>query len=101
MRDILSHEDEMQNMREHLSRSSNKSIAEAFIGPTYTETVMEPFRRISTESDLQAAQLETEIVMKEFPLLLPNTNFDRDVIQTFWSCHKWMNCIEYALKKEN
>lgn len=96
MRDTISLDDEMENMRDHLSRCYDKGIDEAFIFPTKSESAPEPFRRIATESDLLAAEEETEIE-KKYPLIV---NKDVSNVQSFLGFHRWMDYIDKTLNSK-
>ncbi len=96
MRDTISLDDEMENMRDHLSRCYDKGIDEAFRFPTKSETT-EPFRRIATESDLMAAEEETQIELKQFPLVV---NKDVSTTQSFLGFHKWIDYIDKTLNSK-
>eukprot|EP00557_Chaetoceros_sp_GSL56_P013907 CAMPEP_0176484192 /NCGR_PEP_ID=MMETSP0200_2-20121128/4323_1 /TAXON_ID=947934 /ORGANISM="Chaetoceros sp., Strain GSL56" /LENGTH=506 /DNA_ID=CAMNT_0017880649 /DNA_START=798 /DNA_END=2318 /DNA_ORIENTATION=+ len=126
LRDAISEEDEMENMRRHLTKCFNKGIEEAFIRPPVTMHdgyIMEPFRRISRESDLLAAQEEIQIVYEHreeqrenSPQLQGGSNNNKlsniagigmststtagssKPHQSFWDFHKWLHYIDQAMK---
>ena len=103
LRDRISEDDEISNMREHLSKCYDKDISEAFIRPNFIRR-SEPFRRIASEADLLAAKEETKIDHDIFSLV---THKKGKQNQSFWDFHKWMVYIDKTLnpnemeKKEN
>ena len=107
LRDCISKEDELTNMKDHVSRCFEKDIDEAILRPTKLaegsddDEPPEPFRRIATESDLTQARLDTRIVYEDFPLHeFARKTMDPDAdkqSQSFWTFHKWMNYIDTAL----
>lgn len=104
MRDQISAEDEVENMRSHLSKCFDKNIDEAFMAPSIAPE-SEPFRRISTKHDLKLAKQETRIVYEDhLPLHeIPKVNESNPInplgksSQSFLDFHKWMTYIEKAL----
>jgi hypothetical protein len=82
MRDVLSEEDEVDNMRNHLSRCFEKDISDAFVFPTMDKP-LEPFKRIQSQADLNAA-LEEKIL----------ENDDEDLTSQM---KKWMAYIDEVL----
>ena len=107
LRDCISKEDELLNMRDHVSRCFEKNIDDAILRPSKeSANKPEPFRRIATESDLQNARQETRIVYEDFPLhdFTRNKAVDPDgdrQSQSFWAFHRWMNYIDSAMKPDN
>ena len=106
MRDSISIDDELENMKDHLTRCYDKGIEAAFVRPSPSEmqSSAEPFRRIATESDLEAAKEETKVATKEFAIPgLLGKDKDGDTAtsaQAFWGFHKWMNYIDKTLKSK-
>ena len=104
MRDQISVEDEVENMRSHLSKCFDKNIDEAFMAPSIAPE-SEPFRRISTKHDLKWAKQETQIIYEDhLPLHeIPKVNEANPInplgksSQSFLDFHKWMTYIEKAL----
>lgn len=102
MRDSISQEDEIENMRSHVSKCYEKNIDEAFIRPSADgAATSEPFRRIAREADLAAAKEETQIVYEDFPVHeIPRASTETTNHQSFWIFHKWMCYIDKALNSE-
>lgn len=106
MRDSISIDDELENMKDHLTRCYDKGIEAAFVRPSTSEmqSSAEPFRRIATESDLEAAKEETKVATREFAIPgLLGKDKDGDTAasaQAFWGFHKWMNYIDKTLKSK-
>lgn len=112
MRDTISEQDEIENMRHHLTKCFKKGIEEAFIRPSVGVHggVVEPFRRISRESDLLAAQEEIQIVYEtgEDKSSLTNSgdkfsgigisSTNKALHQSFWDFHKWLHYIDKVMK---
>lgn len=82
MRDILSEEDEVDNMRKHLTRCFDKDISDAFVLPKI-DNAPDPFKRIQLQADLNAA-LEEKIL----------ENYDADLTSQM---KKWMTYIDEVL----
>ncbi len=112
MRDIISVEDELENMKDHLNRCFNKEMDTSSMRPSKKqkeenlvmerdqETLVEnPFRRILREQDLSAA--EDDVYMKyEYQKWVPNPS-KSDTKFSFWAFHKWMRYIDSVLKPSN
>jgi hypothetical protein len=110
LRDVISEKDEIENMRHHLTKCFKKGIEEAFIRPEVVQDgFVEPFRRISRESDLLAAQEEIQIVYetKEENSSINNKSNNNSKLssfpgskphQSFWDFHKWLHYIDKAMK---
>jgi predicted ABC-class ATPase len=99
MRDYISQEDEIDNMKRHVSKCFEKNIDEAFIRRSIDSvTDLEPFRRIAREQDLQAAKEDTQIIYKAFEI--HQTSIDAKDQQSFWDFHRWMNYIDKALNPD-
>lgn len=103
LRDVISEEDELHNMRDHIGRCFDKSIDDAILKPAVAknEEVPEPFRRIATKDDLVAAKQDTRIVYSDFPIhdfskKNKDPHDDRQS-QSFWAFHKWMHYIDNKL----
>jgi len=98
MRDTISEEDEIQNMREHLSACFEKDIDSAFIGPEKEVERKEPFRRILREDDLVSAQEEVQITYDFSHLMPKSASFINSSKFSIWAIHKWKNYIDAVLK---
>lgn len=108
MRDTISAEDEMQNMRDHLSRCLEKDIDEAILG-TYDASDVElscppePFRRIATEADLEAATQERQIVYKDLMIGDVVKKTSSAIVnvkdESFWGFQKWMRNVDDAMNQ--
>jgi hypothetical protein len=77
MRDTLSKEDELENMREHLMLCLSLEMTDSLARVVAGQTSNEPFRRISREKDLKL--MENEIQGAQ----------DRSNRFKFWNVHKW------------
>mmetsp|Transcript_27327 Transcript_27327/g.41141 ORF Transcript_27327/g.41141 Transcript_27327/m.41141 type:complete len:453 (-) Transcript_27327:138-1496(-) len=108
MRDIISVEDELENMKDHLTRCFNKDMDTSSMRPSKKqkeenlkeqETERDPFRRILREQDLSAA--EDDLYLKyEYQKWVPSTSKD-DTKFSFWAFHKWFNYLDSVLKPQN
>jgi hypothetical protein len=92
LRDTISVEDEVQNMREHLTKCFDKNIETAFMRPRTNERP-EPFRRILREGDLDAAKKQST----SLETLLPKKENEGYSKFSFWAFHKWKNYIDNVL----
>jgi len=99
MRDYISQEDEIDNMKRHVSKCFEKNIDEAFIRRSIDSVPdLEPFRRITREQDLVAANEKTQIINKIFEIR--QASIDAKDQRSFWDFHKWMNYIDKALNPD-
>lgn len=108
LRDSISKEDETYNTRRHLDRCFQKKIDDAIFGPVYHEEDPEPFRRIATHADLEAAMRDTQIVYSNYtpvhPILRVKETLDQDhsgMVSSFLNFHRWMNYVDSALKPKS
>ena len=84
LRDVVSEEDEVENMRKHVSKCFEKDISEAFCMPQNDEGV-DPFKRILRKSDIDAT-LQEKITKSS----------DEDITSQM---KKWMTYIDQVLKE--
>jgi hypothetical protein len=56
LRNIISKEDELENMREHISRCFNMDLSTAIARQQHADDVVEPLRRITTQDELELAE---------------------------------------------
>jgi len=75
MRDILSQEDEVENMRLHLERCYDMDMTES-LARQQSDVSNEPFRRIATTKDLEALEAKLKDVQG-------------NQIFKFWNAFKW------------
>jgi len=87
LRDIISKEDELQNMREHVARCFDMDMTTS-IARYHAEQGQEPFCRIAKEKDLKALDQTLE----------PKENGDSF---HFWQVHKWRQYLDNVLRDEN
>jgi hypothetical protein len=109
MRDIISEEDEVQNMKDHIGRCYEKDISDAFIRPKPVKESPEPFRRIHREIDLVSVMEEKDdgVIVDspnpsfpfQFPIP-PNPTTDASMGKNFkfWAVQKWRNYIDLVMK---
>jgi len=60
LRDTISKEDEVENMRTHLERCLNMDMTDSLARQQSNSVLDEPFRRISTQEELQQLEAETK-----------------------------------------
>lgn len=109
LRDSISKEDEMENTRRHLSKCYQKKIDDVILGLVHQEEDdPEPFRRIATEADLEAAMRDTAIFYSDYvpvqPIPRKEETLDQDqngMISSFLNFHRWMNYVDSALKPKS
>jgi hypothetical protein len=87
LRDIISKEDEMENMREHLARCFD--MVWSSLAQQHAEEETEPFRRIALKQDLEGLEQEKS------PTLEPKTSFN------FWQVGKWRQYIGDVLRDDS
>lgn len=98
MRDTISKEDEVENMRDHLTRCYNKETSAGFIRPSKRE-VPEPFKRIKREIDLVTVMEQADLHKQ------PDTEKKSDVATypekiSFWVMQKWRTYVDSVLNDD-
>jgi hypothetical protein len=83
LRDTISKEDEMDNMRSHIARCFDMDMTTC-IARQQDPSNFEPLRRITTQEELEEA--EKRIKQQQ--------NNERDI---FWQMHKWRKYIDQTL----
>jgi hypothetical protein len=86
LRDIISKEDEMENMRDYLARCFDMDRTES-LARHYAKQEKEPFRRIALKQDLENLDQEHTPTTLE-----PKTSFN------FWQVGKWRQYIDGILR---
>jgi hypothetical protein len=89
LRDIIAKEDEVENMRAHLTRCLDMDMTDS-LARFHANKGQEPFRRIMCSDELEA------IEMKAKGCKLPSTN-NNHVAFNFWHIHKWRGYIDRVL----
>ena len=104
MRDLISVEDEVQNMKDHLERCFEKDFDHSSSPKKPTATTetgetkkLEPFRRILREDDLISAE-ENLHLKYEYQKWIPGTSKNSESKFSFWAFHKWKRYIDAVLK---
>lgn len=87
LRDVISKEDEMENMREHAARCFDRVWSS--LAQQRTEEETEPFRRIPLKQDLEALE------QAKSPTSEPKSSFN------FWQVGKWRQYIGDVLRDDS
>jgi hypothetical protein len=90
LRDVLSKEDEVENMRSHVARCFEMDLSMC-IARQHTENTLEPFRRIPTLHDLETME---ELSKKENTLPSSSSASPLDI---FSQLKKWRSYIDQVL----
>jgi hypothetical protein len=91
LRDVLSKEDEVENMRSHVARCFEMDLSMC-IARQHTENTFEPFRRIPTLRDL-----ETMEALCKNEKTLPSSSSSASPMDIFWQLKKWRSYIDQVL----
>jgi hypothetical protein len=90
LRDIISKEDELENMREHVARCFDMDRTESLARQHAQDEETEPFRRIALKQDLKGLEQEKP------PTLEPRTKTSFN----FWQVGKWRQYIDGILRDD-
>ena len=89
LRDTISKEDELENMREHVARCFDMDMTTS-IARYHAEQGQEPFRRIAKEEDLKALDDDKSVESKD----------NGDSFQ-FWQLNKWRQYLDNVLRDDS
>jgi hypothetical protein len=84
LRDIISKEDEIENMRNHVSRCFDMDLSTAIARQHDPFTTDEPLRRITTQEELERVEERVK---------------ESDRVNIFYQINKWRNYIDQVLDK--
>lgn len=90
LRNVISEEDTLENMRDHLERCFDMDMTES-LARFHAQQGQEPFRRISKAEDLQAPNAGNG--------LLP-VSFEGDTSKSFWQVPNWNQLMDSVLGED-
>jgi hypothetical protein len=93
LRDVISKEDEIENMREHVTRCFDMDRTES-LARQQAEQGTEPFRRIASKQDLE------EWLRTKVPKTLEPKGDSKNIFN-FWGVDKWRQYIDGVLRDDN
>ncbi len=103
MKDVIDIEDELQNMKDHLSRCFEKDISEDFIEPRRVKgeaaAQFDSYSELLNEDKSREALKESNKVRSWVPSYLKKESQKQKT--SFWVFHKWMTYIDSVLKPPN
>jgi Cyclin D1 binding domain len=104
LRDTISQEDELENMRDYLTRCFDMDRTDSLARYHSTEQHgPEPFRRIAQQLDLEALQMKMLTGLPSSPPAppIPEANSIGATQFNFWNVHKWRQYIVDSILADN
>lgn len=96
LRNVLSREDELQNMREHLARCLDTDMTDSLARQCAGQVTEEPFRRIASQKDLEQWEQAQKKKAGDFVRGKDNAA-NNGRAWRFWQVHKWKQYIDRML----